>query len=79
VYGPRDEQLSAHSFGTLHVCAYRGQENLVLISVNHIQSVVSMQPFPFKESEPHYADLWFVVEKLGLDDVDIGGAAEELN
>ena len=38
-----------------------------------------MQPFPFKESEPHYADLWFVVEKLGLDDVDIGGAAEELN
>ena len=45
------------------------------ISVASIVSVVSVQPLPFNEAtEPHLANMWYVVEKLGLDDV---GASPE--
>ena len=70
-YGPPNEDLLEESFHTLHACSYLGQESLVCVSVASIITVVSMQPLPPMTGDPD--NLWFVVEKGGLDDAQLFG------
>jgi len=44
-------------------CAYNGDDNLEVIPISAIISVVSMQHLPRKAGDPE--NLWFVVEKSG--------------
>jgi hypothetical protein len=69
VYGPPDQQMLDDSFHTLWACHYLGSANLKIIKLEEIISVVSMQPFPQNQGDPD--NLWFVVEKSGLDDIEI--------
>ena len=45
-----------------------------MIKISSIKSVVSMQPLPKADGDPN--GLFFVVEKLGLDDVELMGHME---
>jgi hypothetical protein len=74
-YGPRDEDMYEDSFGCLWACTYSGNTDLAVIKISAIQSVVSMQPLPQAEGDPD--GLFFVVEKSGLDDVEMMGYAPE--
>ena len=62
------------SFGCLWACTYSGNDNLAVIKISSIESVVSMQPLPKADGDPN--GLFFVVEKLGLDDVELMGHME---
>ncbi len=77
VYGTPDPDLLDLSFRTLWACPYQGSDNLHIIPVTDITSVVSMQPFPVKEEEQDN-NLWFVVEKSGLDDTEISGYVDPI-
>jgi hypothetical protein len=55
------------SYHTLYACPHQGDTALQVISVSSILSVVSMQPLPRLPGDAE--NLWFVVEKSGLDDV----------
>jgi len=83
VYGEPHPVLLEKSFGTLHACKYRGLNHLVVVPVSYIISVVSMQPLPLKPADQEEPELlvgdWrFVVEKLGLDDIQVGTSVEPL-
>lgn len=69
VYGAPDAQMFEDSFHTLRACQYRGEHHLCIINLHSILSVVSMQPLPQLPDDPE--NLWFVVEKSGLDDMDV--------
>ena len=74
IYGPPNQEMLEESSYTLHACEYKGRENLYCLPVTEIISVVSMQPLPQLPEDPE--DLWFVVEKSGLDDVQLVGYHE---
>ncbi len=69
LYGPPDPQMFTDSFHTLRACQYHGENNLCIVDIPKILSVVSMQPLPRLPNDPE--NLWFVVEKSGLDDLDV--------
>lgn len=71
VYGPPNAEMLQESSHTLHACEYQGYDNLQCVSVSSIISVVSMQPLPRLPGDPE--NLWFVVEKSGLEDVQLFG------
>lgn len=71
LYGPPDADMREDSYGTLLACAYQGDTSLQVIEVASILSVVSMQPLPRRPEDEE--DLWFVVEKSGLDDTEPSG------
>lgn len=71
IYGPPNQEMLEDSSYTLHVCEYQGDESLRCLPVTEIVSVVSMQPLPRRPEDPE--NLWFVVEKSGLDDVQLIG------
>ena len=48
-------------------------DNLSVIPVTSILSVISMQPLPKVDGDPD--GLFFIVEKSGLDDVELTGYA----
>jgi hypothetical protein len=75
-YGPPDADMLEDSYHTLWACSYRGDDNLIVIPLSTIISVISMQPLPRKPGDPE--NLWFVVEKSGLDDIEITGYADEM-
>lgn len=54
-----------------------GQESLVCIPLSSIITVVSMQPLPPVAGDPE--NLWFVVEKCGLDDTQLFGYEAPVN
>ena len=56
------------SYHTLRACLYQGDTSLQIIPVHSILSVVSMQPLPQLPKDAE--NLWFVVEKSGLDDTE---------
>lgn len=70
LYGPPNRTILADSSHTLYACEYKGQDNIKCLLVSDIISVVSMQPLPRLPEDPP-EDLWFVVEKSGLDDVQL--------
>lgn len=72
VYSPPNEDMLQESFQTLWACHYSGNNCLRIVQLSEIISVVSMQPLPRRdENDP--INLWFVVEKPGLDDVEVAG------
>jgi len=73
VYGPPNEDFLEDSFHSLWACTYNGDSNLRIIEISSIISVVSMQPLPKLSGEEGLGDLWFVVEKSGLDDTELTG------
>ncbi|KAF8154953.1 hypothetical protein B0H34DRAFT_660517 [Crassisporium funariophilum] len=78
LYGHPNEEMLVESSYTLHACEYTGQENLLCLPITAIDSVVSMQPLPRLPGDPE--NLWFVVEKSGLNDVQLipyGGDVED--
>lgn len=79
-YSEPNYDLLQDSFNTLWVCSYLGDNNLKVIPTSTIVSVISMLPLP-KRAEDGMGNLWFVVEKSGLDDMDIEGrlGADDLN
>ncbi|KAJ8487112.1 hypothetical protein ONZ45_g14448 [Pleurotus djamor] len=62
---PNDD-IRQDSFGVLRACSYQGDQDLHVVPVSSIKSVVSMQPLPHVPGDT--PDLWFVVDKPGLDD-----------
>lgn len=66
-------EQSAH---TLVACPYRSLNNLVVIPTSDIVSVISMQPLPRWDGDPE--NLWFVVEKLGLEDTELTGYVADI-
>lgn len=76
LYGPPDADMLEDSYHTLWACTYNGDDSLEVIPVSEIISVVSMQPLPPKAGDPE--NLWFVVEKSGLDDIEVTGYVDEL-
>jgi hypothetical protein len=76
LYGPPDPDLLSDSFNCLWVCTYSGTDNLSVVPVTLILSVVSMQALPKVDGDPD--GLFFVVEKSGLDDVELTGYFADL-
>ena len=73
-YSPPDADILEDSYHTLWVCSYTGDQNLKVIPTSTITSVISMQPLPRQEGDAE--NLWFVVEKSSLDDMDLTGYGE---
>ncbi len=73
VYSEPDLALLKESAGTVVACRYRGDLSLVVIDFTSIVSVVGMVPhnFPGLDVEE---DWRYVVEKPGLDVLELGGA-----
>ena len=76
IYGPPNQEMLEESSYTLHACEYRGDEGFRCLPVAGIVSIVSMQPLPHRLEDPE--NLWFVVEKSGLDDVQLIGYEGDL-
>lgn len=74
-YGPPNADMLEDSYQQLWACEYSGNQELKVISASDILSVVSMQPLPPRNGEPD--NLWFVVEKPGLDDIGITGYVDD--
>ena len=75
LYSRPDQDMPEGSFHTLWACGYRGNVNLRVIKLFEIISVVSMQPLP---RLPNELEMWFVVEKSGMVDVELTGYVEPL-
>lgn len=75
LYGPPDMDLYEASFKTVYSCNFTRYEELQVIDVRDIMSVVSRQPFP--RDSPHEGK-WFVVEKSGLESEALAGYIEPL-
>ena len=79
-FAPRDEDLYLDSFKTVQMHRYSGHNNLVVIDVKAIRSVVAMVPddaaegIDFKNDYRHLHEgkAYFVVEKMGFE-VNIWG------
>jgi hypothetical protein len=67
MYGPPNMDMLEDSYHTLFAYPFQGDSALQVIPVSLILSVVSMQPLPRLPGDPE--NLWFLVEKSGLDDV----------
>ncbi|KAF5370373.1 hypothetical protein D9758_006949 [Tetrapyrgos nigripes] len=71
VYSRPDAGLLEESYNTLWACQYQGSQNLAVILVKSILSVVSVQPLP---KQPDRDDgLWFVLEKCGVEEIELMG------
>jgi len=79
LYGDPDDNLLIQSSYSLHACPYLGEEGLEVIKISCILSVVSMQPLPTKRGEVDKENLWFVVEKSGIDDTELTGYVDDLH
>lgn len=75
-YSPPDADILENSYHTLWVCLYVGDQNLTVIPTSTILSVISMQLLPQKDGDAE--NLWFVVEKSGLDDMDLTGYGDPM-
>lgn len=72
LYRPPVPTLLTDSSGALWTCKYNDEDALKIIDVRTILSVVAMQPLPMFLGE--FPDqLWFAVEKYGIDDIELTG------
>jgi hypothetical protein len=78
IYGPPNAGLLRDSSHALQACAYYGDDNLHVIRVASILSVVSMQPLPVSPDDVGLDNHWFVVEKSGIDDTELTGYIDTL-
>ena len=79
VYGPPNADILAQSSHVLWAAAYTGDTNLHVVETRDIISVVSMQPLPRKPTDSLAENLWFVVEKSGLDDTELTGYVDRVD
>lgn len=77
LYGRPDRAILAQSSRALWACEYLGSENLHIVRVEKIRSVVSMIPLPALPGEED--GRWFVVEKPGIDSAIMTGHEEDMN
>jgi hypothetical protein len=78
VYSRPIPELLAESSNTLWACRYRGDSNLRVVDLSSIIACVSMQRLPLLPTDAQ-EDLWFVVEKSGLEDAQLTGFEESLD
>lgn len=71
LYASPKEYFLRHTHDTLIVCGYRGEEDLAVIHVKSILSVVAAVPF-----RP-VANTYYIIEKIGLDVIDIEDDSDE--
>jgi hypothetical protein len=76
VYSRPAQALLIESSNTLWACQYAGVDDLQVVSLSSIVACVSMQPLPPLPDDP--PGLWFVLEKSGLEDVQLTGYEEPL-
>lgn len=81
LYSPPNEDLLRKSFNTLYSCSYTGQENLRVVNVKTIKSVVAVIPHSIVAVEDEIAAAEvagkvFIVEKLGLDVMTLAGVVD---
>lgn len=76
VYSQPVQSILEDSSNTLWACHYTGVDNLQVIHTSTITACVSMQPLPLLPTDP--VGLWFVLEKSGLEDVQLTGIAEPM-
>ena len=69
-------ELLRESSNTLWACTYNGGD-LRVVDLSSIVACVSMQPLPLQPTDSN--KLWFVVEKSGMDDVQLTGFDEHLD
>jgi len=79
VYGHPDAELLEQSYHTLRACPYLGENGLHAVRVSDILTVVSMQRLPTRPGEVGRDNLWFVVEKSGIDDTELTGYVDPLD
>lgn len=73
-YSPPHAEMLKKSYNTYWSCTHGRVENMEIIPVERILSVVSI--IPHKLFEDDSEQRYFVVEKPGLDIADIGGVEE---
>lgn len=73
-YSAPDKVLLEKSSGALAVCKYQDQGSLEVIKIESIVAVVGMVPYPHTQEK----DLFFLVERMGLDIAYLGGYREEM-
>lgn len=81
-YSPPDGDLLKDSSNTLWSCQHRGEAGLVIVPVQHILSVVAMIPHPpynDRDLQERFGEREYVVEKMGLDIINMVGVGEELD
>ena len=71
MYSRPIQELLNKSSNTLWACQYSGDEDLHIVDISKIVACVSMQPLPPLPNDP--PRLWFVLEKLGLEDFQLTG------
>ena len=74
LYSLPNQQLLDLSYNSLVVCTYQASHALVVVEVQSILSVVAMVPFTHANIGE---DLYYAVEKLGLEVASLGGVQEE--
>jgi len=68
--------LLVKSSNTLWACQYTGVDDLQVVPLSSIVACVSIQPLPPLPDDP--LGLWFILEKSGLEDVQLAGFGESL-
>jgi hypothetical protein len=76
VYSRPIQALLTESSNTLWACEYRGVRDLRVVPLSSIVACVSIQPLPPLPNDP--PGLWFVLEKSGLEEVQLTGFEESL-
>ena len=76
VYSHPVQSILDESCNTLWACRYTGTGGLRIIKLSCILACVSIQPLPPLITDPE--GLWFVLEKSGLEDVQLTGAEEPM-
>ena len=77
IYSRPVHALLVESSNTLWACQYTGVDDLRVVPISSIVACVSVQPLPPLPDDP--PGLWFVLEKLGLEDVQLAGFEESLH
>ena len=75
LYGAPNADILHRSYQALKVCAFERLDDLIVVDVKQTLSVVSMQPMP---EWTGFFGKWFVVEKSGLEDVELAGYEEPM-
>jgi len=76
VYSRPIQALLTESSNTLWACEYRGVHDLRVVPLSTIIACVSIQPLPPLPNDP--PGLWFVLEKSGLEEIQLTGLEEPL-
>ena len=76
VYSHPVQALLVESSNILWACQYTGVDNLQVVPLSSIVTCVSVQCLPLLPSD--LPRLWFVLEKLGLEDIQLAGFRELL-